>query len=41
VRLVIVAWTLSVGKVAWEEGEEGFRLFGQDGEEVPEKMVLW
>jgi hypothetical protein len=25
-RLVLVAWTLSVEKVAWEEGEEGFRV---------------
>lgn len=25
-RLVLVAWTLSVGTVAWEEGEEGFRV---------------
>lgn len=25
-RLVIVAWTMSVGAVAWEEGEEGWRV---------------
>ncbi|KAH7089789.1 hypothetical protein FB567DRAFT_521557 [Paraphoma chrysanthemicola] len=25
-RLVLAAWTLSVGNVAWEEGEEGFRV---------------
>lgn len=25
-RMVIVAWTLSVGHVAWEEGESGMRL---------------
>jgi hypothetical protein len=25
-RMVIVAWTLSVGVVAWEDGEEGFKV---------------
>ncbi|KAF2640594.1 hypothetical protein P280DRAFT_399744 [Massarina eburnea CBS 473.64] len=35
VRLVIVAWTVSVGSVAWEEGEEGFRVMdGVEGEMV-------
>jgi hypothetical protein len=30
-RLVVVAWTLSVGSVAWEEGEEGFRVPDLEG----------
>lgn len=40
VRLVLVAWTLSVGSVKWEEGEEGVELWR--GEEIKgiEKMVL-
>ncbi|KAG9204835.1 hypothetical protein G6514_010068 [Epicoccum nigrum] len=38
-RLVIVAWTLSVGRVAWEDGEEGFRVPNLEGLEK-EKMVL-
>ncbi|KAF2633200.1 hypothetical protein BU25DRAFT_380369 [Macroventuria anomochaeta] len=37
-RLVIVAWTLSVETVAWEEGEEGFRV--PRLEEVPGEMIL-
>jgi hypothetical protein len=37
-RLVIFAWTLSVEKVAWEEGEEGYRVPSFD--ELPEKMVM-
>ncbi|KAF2688892.1 hypothetical protein K458DRAFT_440370 [Lentithecium fluviatile CBS 122367] len=41
VRMVIVAWTLSVGTVAWEAGEEGFKVLDLDGEKIPEGMVLW
>ncbi|KAF1918045.1 hypothetical protein BDU57DRAFT_446127 [Ampelomyces quisqualis] len=37
-RLIIVAWTLSVATVAWEDGEQGFRI--PDLEKVPDKMVL-
>jgi hypothetical protein len=37
-RMVIVAWTLSVEKVAWAEGEEGFKV--PDLSKFPEKMVL-
>jgi hypothetical protein len=38
-RLVLVAWTLSVEVVAWEEGEQGFRIPNMD--ELPEKMVMY
>jgi hypothetical protein len=38
-RLVVVAWTLSVGRVAWEEGEDGFRVPDLEGLER-ERMVL-
>lgn len=38
-RMVLVAWTLSVETVAWEEGEEGVRLV--DPNSLPEKMVLY
>lgn len=38
-RLVLVAWTLSVEVVAWEEGEQGFRIPTMD--ELPEKMVMF
>jgi hypothetical protein len=37
-RLVIVAWTLSVETVAWEDGEEGFRV--PNVEDLPGTMVL-
>jgi hypothetical protein len=37
-RLVLVAWTLSVQVVAWEEGEEGWRVL--DVEKLPGNMVL-
>lgn len=37
-RMVIVAWTLSVGHVAWEDGEEGIRL--PRLEDLPEEIVL-
>ncbi|KAH3977028.1 hypothetical protein HBI25_143810 [Parastagonospora nodorum] len=37
-RLVIAAWTLSVETVAWEEGEQGFRVL--DTSKLPEQMVL-
>ena len=37
-RLVIVAWTLNVGNVAWVEGEEGFRV--PDVRRLPEIMML-
>jgi hypothetical protein len=37
-RMVIVAWTLSVEVVAWEEGEQGFRI--PDLNELPDKMVM-
>ncbi|CAO2648314.1 Nn.00g075810.m01.CDS01 [Neocucurbitaria sp. VM-36] len=37
-RMVIVAWTLSVERTAWEEGESGFRVV--DGEALGEKVVL-
>lgn len=38
-RLVLVAWTLSVESVAWEEGEIGFRIV--DSKRLPERMYLW
>ncbi|KAJ4378974.1 hypothetical protein N0V86_005851 [Didymella sp. IMI 355093] len=37
-RLVIVAWTLSVGTVAWEAGEEGWRV--PDMQRLPAGMVM-
>ena len=37
-RMVIVAWTLSVERTAWGEGESGLRVMG--GEALGEKMVL-
>lgn len=37
-RLVIVAWTLSVETVAWEDGEEGFRV--PDVESIVGAMLL-
>jgi hypothetical protein len=37
-RLIIAAWTLSVEVVAWDEGEQGFRV--PDLSKLPEKMVL-
>jgi hypothetical protein len=37
-RMVIVAWTLSVEAVAWEEGEQGFRIPNLDT--LPDKMVM-
>jgi hypothetical protein len=37
-RLVVVAWTLSVGAVAWEEGDEGWRV--PDLEGLPTGMTL-
>lgn len=37
-RLIIVAWTLSVEAVAWEEGDQGFRI--PDLEKLPDKIVL-
>jgi hypothetical protein len=37
-RLIIVAWTLSVETVVWEEGEQGFRI--PDLEKLPDKMIL-
>jgi hypothetical protein len=37
-RMVIAAWTLSVEAVAWEEGEQGFRVL--DTSKLPEQMVL-
>lgn len=37
-RLVVVAWTLSVQVVAWEEGEVGWRV--PDIEKLPGNMVL-
>ena len=37
-RFVIVAWTLSVETVAWDDGEEGFRI--PVVEELPETMIL-
>ncbi|KAJ4990617.1 hypothetical protein SVAN01_03848 [Stagonosporopsis vannaccii] len=37
-RLILVAWTLSVGTVAWEEGEEGFRV--PDVESLPESILF-
>jgi hypothetical protein len=37
-RLIIVAWTLSVQTVGWEEGEEGFRV--PVLEALPEVMIL-
>lgn len=41
VRMVLVAWTVSVGDVAWEEGEVGFRVGDVGGVEVVGKMVMW
>lgn len=38
-RMVLVAWTLSVETVAWEDGEEGIRL--PELSRLPEKMVMW
>lgn len=38
-RLVLVAWTLSVEGVAWEENEVGFRVV--DPARLPEKMYMW
>lgn len=38
-RLVLVAWTLSVESVAWEEGEAGFRVV--DPARLPESMYMW
>ncbi|KAL1602576.1 hypothetical protein SLS60_005992 [Paraconiothyrium brasiliense] len=38
-RLVLVAWTLSVEGVAWEEGEVGFRVV--DPGRLPERMYMW
>lgn len=37
-RLALVAWTLSVDLVAWEDGETGFRV--PDVESLPGTMVL-
>ena len=37
-RLVLAAWTLNVQVVAWEEGEEGWRV--PDVESLPTNMVL-
>jgi hypothetical protein len=37
-RMVIAAWTLSVEVVAWEEGEQGFKI--PDLDDLPEKMVM-
>ncbi|KAH6642595.1 hypothetical protein C7974DRAFT_431012 [Boeremia exigua] len=37
-RLILVAWTLSVGIVAWEDGEEGFRV--PDVESLHASMFL-
>lgn len=37
-RLILAAWTLSVGTVAWEEGEEGFRV--PDIERLPESVLF-
>jgi hypothetical protein len=37
-RLVIAAWTWSVESVAWEEGEEGFRV--PDLAKMPKNMVF-
>lgn len=37
-HLVIAAWTLSVEAVAWEEGEQGFRV--PDTSNLPKQMVL-
>ncbi|KAF2118769.1 hypothetical protein BDV96DRAFT_610713 [Lophiotrema nucula] len=38
-RLILVAWTLSVQTVAWEDGEEGIRLDGL--ESLPTKMIMY
>ena len=38
-RLVLVAWTLSVESVAWDQGEAGFRVM--DPARLPEKMYMW
>lgn len=38
-RLVLVAWTLSVEGVAWDDGEVGFRVV--DPAKLPKKMYLW
>ncbi|KAH7411927.1 hypothetical protein DE146DRAFT_641762 [Phaeosphaeria sp. MPI-PUGE-AT-0046c] len=37
-RFIIVAWTLSVEVVAWDDGEPGFRVL--DPRKLPDKMVL-
>jgi hypothetical protein len=38
-RLVLVAWTLSVEGVAWDEGETGFRVVNPA--KLPQKMYMW
>lgn len=38
-RLVLVAWTLSVEGVAWEDGETGFRV--PEVTKMPQKMYIW
>lgn len=40
VRLVLVAWTLSVGCVKWEEGEEGVELWRGDEVKGFERIAL-
>jgi len=37
-RLILVAWTLSVGTVAWEDGEKGFRV--PDVDALSENMLF-
>ncbi|KAF2650133.1 hypothetical protein K491DRAFT_609442 [Lophiostoma macrostomum CBS 122681] len=37
-RLILVAWTLSVEPVAWEEGEQGIKML--DLASLPEKMIM-
>ncbi|KAJ8114222.1 hypothetical protein OPT61_g3843 [Boeremia exigua] len=39
-RLVLVAWTLSVGTVAWGEDEEGFRVPEAEAESPHKSMLL-
>ncbi|KAK3216746.1 hypothetical protein GRF29_1g863994 [Pseudopithomyces chartarum] len=38
-RLVLVAWTLSVESVAWDQDEAGFKVM--DPAQLPGKMYMW
>ena len=40
VRMVVMAWTVSVDVVAWGDGEDGFRVLDA-GMNIPGNAVLW